>query len=377
MEVIYNKLAELIEANETVAVATIVDVRGSVPREVGAKMILHPLGQHIGTVGGGCGEADVIRAGVGVMQTGEPALVRIDLTEDVSMQALGVCGGILDVFVEQVSPQVPRGKVLPAERVAALRASIAAREPVALVTVIGGPNAGQEAVVWLEREPLGTLDLGELEERVIADAREVLRARQHRVLKYPESGDQRVFVEVQRRAPELLIIGAGHVALPLAQVASLCDFSVTVLDDRPRFASRDRFPTALKVISAPLRETVHDLPLDQDSYLVLVTRGHTHDVECLLEVLDRPVAYIGMIGSQRRVDAVFKLLTEEMGIDPVKFDRVYAPIGLDIGALTPGEIAVCIMGEIIKVFRGGSAPSISDRRRERDRARRERKERSG
>ena len=102
MESIYNKLAEL-DAGETVAVATIIDVKGSVPREVGAKMIIHPLGRHVGTVGGGCGEADVIRAALDVIQTGEPATVRVDLTEDISMQALGVCGGIMDVFVEQVA----------------------------------------------------------------------------------------------------------------------------------------------------------------------------------------------------------------------------------------------------------------------------------
>ena len=102
MESIYNHLAELIDAGETVAVATIIEVKGSVPREVGAKMIIHPLGRHVGTVGGGCGEADVMRAALDVIQTGEPATVRVDLTEDVSMQALGVCGGILDVFVERV-----------------------------------------------------------------------------------------------------------------------------------------------------------------------------------------------------------------------------------------------------------------------------------
>ena len=101
MESIYDRLSELIEADETVAVATIIDVKGSVPREVGAKMIIHPLGRHVGTVGGGCGEADVIKAALDVIQTGEPATVRVDLTEDISMQALGVCGGTMDVFVER------------------------------------------------------------------------------------------------------------------------------------------------------------------------------------------------------------------------------------------------------------------------------------
>jgi len=407
MESIYDKLSELIEADETVAVATIIDVKGSVPREVGAKMIIHPLGRHVGTVGGGCGEADVIKAALDVIQTGEPTTVRVDLTEDISMKTLGVCGGIMDVFVERAMRQTkdegPKTKDpssvvrRPSSVVSVLLASIRAREPVALATVIDGPNAGREAVVWLDKPPLGALGLGELEPRVIADAQEVLRGRQHKLLEYnvevggwrleigdapnfqlPASSFQlptssfSVFVEVQRRAPELLIVGAGHIAMPLAQIAGLCDFSVTVLDDRPSFANQARFPTARHVIAAPLRETVHDMPMDADTFIVLVTRGHSQDVECLLEVLDRPVAYIGMIGSQRRVDAVFELLETEMDIDPTKFDRVYAPIGIAIGARTPAEIAVCITAEMINVLRGGPAVSISDRRRERDRRRRER-----
>lgn len=371
MERIYARLAELLKDGETVAVATIIDVKGSVPREVGAKMIVHPFGQHVGTVGGGCGEADVIKAGLDVIQTGAPAIVRVDLTEDISMQALGVCGGIMDVFVERAD--APSSFVFGlSSSVSALLAAIRAREPVALATVVSGPSAGRQAVVWLDKPPLGELGLSELEPRVIADAQEVLRGRQHKLLRYAGVKGQAVFVEVQRRAPELLIVGAGHIAVPLAQIASACDFAVTVLDDRPSFANADRFPTAQKVLAAPLRETMRDLPMDADTFIVLVTRGHSHDVECLLEVLDRPVAYIGMIGSQRRVDAVFALLAEEKGIDPAKFDRVYAPIGLDIGAHTPAEIAVCIMAEIINVYRGGPAVSLSDKRRERDRQRRER-----
>lgn len=385
MDAIYNRLTDFIGAGETVAVATIIDVKGSVPREVGAKMIVHPLGQHVGTVGGGCGEADVLRAALDVIQTGEPTTVRVDLTEDVSMQALGVCGGIMDVFVEQVTPGVGTSPT-PLQRVGALRASALSREPVALATVVSGPNAGREAVVWLNTPPLGDLGLGEAEARIIADAQEVLRGRQHRLLRYPAvdagrstidhvpassvQGPVSIFVEIQRRAPELIIVGGGHIAVPLAHMASMCDFAVTVLDDRPSFANQERFPTAQKIMAAPLRETVRGLSMDADTFIVLVTRGHSHDVECLLEVLDRPVAYIGMIGSQRRVDAVFELLEHEMGIDPLKFDRVYAPIGIAIGAHTPAEIAICILAELINVLRGGPATSISEKRRERDRRRR-------
>ncbi len=101
---IYQSLAELLTAGETVAVATIISVKGSVPREVGAKMIIHPAGRHVGTVGGGCGEHKVILAGLDVIHTGEPRMVRVDLTEDIGMESLGVCGGIMDVFVERWTP---------------------------------------------------------------------------------------------------------------------------------------------------------------------------------------------------------------------------------------------------------------------------------
>ena len=105
MSGLYDELARLLENGETVAVATVVSVKGSVPREVGAKMIIHPLGRHVGTVGGGCGEAEVIRAGLETMRTGRPQMVHVDLTEEISMEAMGLCGGTMNVFVEPWSPQ--------------------------------------------------------------------------------------------------------------------------------------------------------------------------------------------------------------------------------------------------------------------------------
>lgn len=254
----------------------------------------------------------------------------------------------------------------------ALISSLESRQAVALVTVIAAPNpesVGRKAVVWLERDPLGSLALSELEPRILVDAREVLRGRTHRMLEYlTPAGPIEVFVEVQQRPPELIIVGAGHIAVPLARLGRLCDFTVTVLDDRPQFANRRRFPDADEVLATPLRETMvawaQEGRFGLDTYVVLVTRGHQYDIDCLLEILDEPLAYIGMIGSKRRVRTVFDLLSTELGIAPERFHRVYAPIGLDIGARTPAEIAVCIIAEIINVLRGGPARSLSDQRRE-------------
>lgn len=244
--------------------------------------------------------------------------------------------------------------------------TVEAGEAVALVTVVKASGLfsdtlGRRALIWLDRPPVGDLDLEGLDPRALADARQSLANRQTELLTYQQAGSQvELFIEVQRRPPTLLIVGAGHVALPLAQLGKLLEFNVVVLDDRPRYANPERFPMADRVLAQPFRETLREWPIDYDTYIVLVTRGHSHDVECLLEVIDSPARYIGMIGSKRRVKGVFELLEREQGLAPAKLDRVYSPIGLDIGAETPTEIAVAVMAEIINLYRRGRAVSLSD-----------------
>lgn len=268
--------------------------------------------------------------------------------------------------------------------------SIEARESVALLSVteadgVYAKRVGQHLVLWLDelRPPVGTIELGTHIERVLTEAREVLNERRHRHIEIQApDGSARIFVEVQAKPPHLIIVGAGHIALPLASIAKLNDFEVTVLDDRPQYAHPSRFPTADRVIAGPFRTELNKLrpddthgvkqSFDNHTYLVLVTRGHQYDVESLLEVLDDPVPYIGMIGSQRRIRAVFDLLETEQNIPRHKFDRIYAPIGIDIAARTPAEIAVCIMGEIINVLRQGPAIGMSEVIRQERKARRER-----
>ena len=365
---IYKSLEELLVAGETVAVATVVSVKGSVPCEVGAKMIIHPEGRHVGTVGGGCGEHEVILAALDVVRTGEPQMVRVDLTGEISMDSLGVCGGIMDVFVEC---WIPGGHALSkSDRV--LRELLNALDKgrsTAMVTVVRGEGSltgalGCRAVIWelgQHAEVRGELSLGELEAQAVDTAWKVLQTRRSKLVDVEVESDRaQLFVDVQHRRPTLLVVGAGHIALPLAQLAKMCDFELIVLDDRASFANKERFPMADQVIAAPFEATLREFPLDEDTYIVLVTRGHQHDVSSLLQVLDRPAAYIGMIGSRRRVRAVFDLLEKERGIPRERFKRVYSPIGLDIGSEAPVEIAVSIMAEIIKVRRGGTGLSLSE-----------------
>jgi xanthine dehydrogenase accessory factor len=241
-----------------------------------------------------------------------------------------------------------------------------------IATLVAAGSTGLEIpsrlIVLSDGETEGALG-AQLEETVVRAAMQALSERRSRLSSFalqdgswlevrPQSGDVDVFLEVLAPPVKLVIVGAGHIAVPLAKLGSLLGFLVTVLDDREEYASRERFPTAQQILVGPYRDTLATVPLDQDSYVVLVTRGHVHDQACLELVLDRSVAYIGMIGSRRRVRTVMKHLSCA-GVDPARLHSVHAPVGLDIGAQTPEEIALAIMAEVVNVRRGGRAPSLA------------------
>lgn len=173
------------------------------------------------------------------------------------------------------------------------------------------------------------------------------------------SGDVEIYVEVQRPIRELLVVGAGHIAQPMAHIGALLGYRVIVLDDRPDFATRERFPDADRLVKADFGDPFADVRLHERSHLLLVTRGHKYDYECLIRALrhDPAPAYIGMIGSRRRVRATYVQLIEE-GISHDLIDRIHAPVGLDIGAETPEEIAVSVAAELVLLDRGGTGTPL-------------------
>lgn len=185
--------------------------------------------------------------------------------------------------------------------------------------------------------------------RIVGDSAEPARL---------QAGDADVFYDVLSRPPRLIIAGAGHIAQPLAALAHILDFEVAVLDDRAEYATRDRFPAVNEILIGPYRATLASMMIGGDTHIVLVTRGHVHDQACLEAVLDSPAAYIGMIGSKRRVRTVLDHLRVE-GRSAERLGRIRAPIGLDIGARTPAEIALAIMAEIVQVRQGGSGRPLS------------------
>jgi len=376
---LFQEIISDLELGETVAMATIVKRKGSVPRELGAKMLVHRGGKISGTVGGGCGEAEVWRNALNVIDTKRASIVQVDLTEEIAMESQGVCGGIFDVFVQPWHNALLPGQPTMRDFASAINAYLEGEQGVVLATIIeaGGawrPCTGQQMLVHENGETLGTLMLPDapvgLTLQLIESAQKAISTGKPHienvgatlaVARPAESANAwaEIFIEPFVPNPVLLIAGAGHIAAPLASLAHLMNFSVSVTDDRASFASRERFPTAKQLLVGDIESMLQNYPITSRTHIVLVTRAHAHDVQGLRAIIDSPAAYIGMIGSQRRVWAVFKLLHQE-GVPAEKLTRVRAPIGLDLGGGTPEEIALCIMAEIIMLRHGGTGIAMSE-----------------
>jgi xanthine dehydrogenase accessory factor len=237
--------------------------------------------------------------------------------------------------------------------------------PVALVTVISAPrheDVGRRLIVTAEAV-MGSLGATDLDGRVVELARSMLSAPAAVLQEVRVAGEVwEVYVESQHPLPDLVIIGAGHIARPLCKIAAMLGFRVTVADDRPEFVGDEWFPEATRLALVDFQHPFREIAITAGTYVVLVTRGHKYDYDCILQLLDMEAepAYLGMIGSRRRVRAAFEALLG-FGIDPQRLKQVRAPIGLDIGAETPEEIALAIAAEIVAVRRGGLGGPLSQK----------------
>ncbi|GAB4462945.1 MAG: hypothetical protein OHK0037_14660 [Elainellaceae cyanobacterium] len=322
--------------NRSVVLATVIQVRGSVPREVGARMLVWGDGQIWGTIGGGAGEAKVIRTALNVLDSGEKQRVQIDLSGAPNREIQGVCGGWMQVWVERW--QGVEAIALAQEICDRLQSG----QPATLVTPFAADQSPFLAPFLAKDEGNG---------QAIAPYSTALS----------ESAlNESAFIETLQPPPALLIVGAGHVGEQLAKVAALIGFQVMVQDDRPEWANGDRYPQATRIFAEPIASALQQLEHHTQLYAALVTRGYQYDLEALECLLSRslPCLYLGMIGSEKRVRQVYEAIAQR-GANPNLLQTIYAPIGLDIGALTPEEIAVSIAAELILVRRGGTGRSLS------------------
>jgi xanthine dehydrogenase accessory factor len=359
---IWAEALRTLERGQPFALATVVNVRGSTPREVGAKMIVREDGQ-FGTIGGGCGEAEVFRKARVLLEEKNDRgarLAEVDLTGDFDQREIGTCGGIMDVFVDLWSP----ARDLPIARRLADAAERSA--PGALLTVVDAGSrtevpAGSRTFIDPSESETGAQGAAPIDLSAAAVAQIVARTadaiptlleagaggRLQTVTRLEPNGSVRLFVDPIVGAQRLIIVGAGHIAVPLCALGAMLGFHVTVIDDRASFANRERFPDADEIVVKEFRAAIESLALDGHCYLVSVTRGHSFDEEVVRAALMQPCGFVGMIGSRRRVKATLERLGES-GVPAERLADVHAPLGVAIGGETPEEIAVSIIAEIIR-----------------------------
>jgi xanthine dehydrogenase accessory factor len=251
MEALYEEILRIQRAGEQAALVTVIEALGSTPQGLGAKMLVYPDGHTLGTIGGGCMEAEVLDQARRAIEARQPSKLKVRLAPDPVSGRDAICGGVVELFIEPI-----------------------------------------------------------------------------------------------RCRPRVVILGAGHIGAALAPLVRIAGYRVAVADDRVRYANRERFPEVEELIVDDFAAAIKRLALGPTDYVVIVTRGHEFDKECLALALQSPAAYVGMIGSKTKVAKSLKALRQEQPPE-ARLARLFAPIGLDLGAVSPGEIAVSILAEII------------------------------
>jgi xanthine dehydrogenase accessory factor len=340
------------------ALVTVVAVRGSTPRDVGSKMAVLPDGSIVGSVGGGVLEARAIEQAKRCIAEGLSSGLEVELTGADTHGCTPVCGGVADLWIVHVADTGPFEAALSrldegrAIVLATLRAGAgpggagAAREGPRCTAVLDADGA----LVAGQADPTDAA----MAARAASTGRAVL------------SEDASRFYDPVLPPERLLVLGGGHVGRAVAGFAAGLDFQVTIAEDRPGFADPARFPANVQVLQGAYPDLIERFPFGPSTYALVVTPGHLSDLDCARAVLKKDYRYLGIIGSRRKVRMVMERLVAE-GCDPQRVEALYSPVGIDIGAETPAEIAVSILAEMIAVRHNSPALAAMaiDRRRRR------------
>ena len=353
-------IGSLSASGQRMALATIVAVRGSTYRRPGARLLVPEEGAPIGNISGGCLEGDVADMARLVMEEGRARLAGWDLTaDDDAVWGLGLgCNGAIEVFIE------PADRAAEAAR--ALRTALEEERPISLVTVVEStePEAiapGARLIVMPDGAVEGSLGRSDADAEAIAAARELLTTERSEIRTLAEG--IRAFVEILDPPLRLVICGAGHDAVPLVRAASLLGWNVTVVDDRPAFLNRERFPEAHGFASVDDPSEVADaVTVDARTFVVVMTHNFLRDKAYLRGLLTTDARYVAMLGPAARTQRLLMELEEE-GTPVTEEDRsrIHGPAGLDLGAEGPEEIAQAIIGEIVAVRRGRDGGFLKER----------------
>lgn len=356
MKEVLDDLIAAYNSGDTTAMATVVRTWRSAPRPAGASMMVNAAGEAVGSVSGGCIEGAVYEMAGEVIADGIPQFEIYGISNDDAFAVGLTCGGILEVFVEQIStetwPELPD-----------LYASVQADQPVAVATVVNGTaHVGKHLVVWPNRTA-GDLGSERLNSAVGADVLGLLESGTTGFLHYGSDGerlegDLEIFVSTFAPKPKMLVFGAIDFAAAVAKAGKFLGFHVTVCDAREVFATKKRFPDADEVVNDWPHRWLATQEIDSRTVICILTHDPKFDVPVVIEALKTKAAYIGAMGSRKtHDDRVARLI--EAGVDPEDLKRVKSPIGLDLGARTPEETAISILAEVIQDRWGGSGKNLA------------------
>lgn len=342
----------------TFALATVTSTSQSAPRPPGATLALHPDGQVLGSVSGGCVEGAVVEVGTEVLATGVPQRVTYGISDDDAFAVGLTCGGTIEVFVRPVAPTTLDLDVLATD--------LGAETPVAVATVVAHPDRPEAvgtAIRLGENEAVGGTGNGELDHAIVQSARGMLAQGASGLRHFGVDGERRmddvsVMVESFAPRPRMLVFGAIDFAAAVASIGSFLGFQVTVCDARGRFATPARFPDADEVVVEWPHRYLAATDVDERTAICVLTHDPKFDVPVLKVALDTPAAYVGVMGSRRTHDDRLERLREE-GVSEEAIARLRSPIGLDLGARTPQETAVSIAAELVMLRHGGSGNPLA------------------
>lgn len=346
MNDILNALMSALDSGQRPVFTCLVETRGSTPQKAGAAMLVYADGRQIGTLGGGCVEAEVKRRALQLAVDGRAELLTFQLDKDYGWDDGLICGGRMTMLVDPAAHEAGLNYFRRYQEMVPHGCT----EAVVIDPQKAGGRPGSRLlfdragalIAYRDGDPrLTPAEEGELVEHV----RSHLKPLCDRPRPYVAGG---VSYLPQLPRCRLVVVGAGHVGQQVAEYAAQVDFDVWVIDDRAEYCNRERFPRAQRLIVGSIEDTLAGLEVDQDSFCIIVTRGHNHDEQALFHLVNRPMRYLGMIGSKRKIKMIYEDL-RQLGISQQALDRVHAPIGFDIGSQTVPEIAISIAAQLIQV----------------------------
>ncbi len=341
MQALIQELEQAVQAGRPLCYTVLVETRGSTPQKAGASMLVYPDGSQVGTLGGGCVEAEVKRRALQLLVEGSTELMTFQLDNDYGWDDGLICGGRMKMLVDPIRP-----------------GGDASYFQTLLDTISAGRGATEAIVIDADKAD-GTTDgdrwlldeYGNVLAKRVAGKADVVPAVMLSNLKSLDDRPRPYIIDGMSYLPylkrcRLVIVGAGHVGQRVAELATDVGFDVWVVDDRQEYCNAERFPRAQRLIVDTFETALRGLQIDSSTYCIIVTRGHNHDEQALYHLAGASARYVGMIGSRRKIKLIMDDLLRE-GVARETLERVYAPLGFDIGSQTVPEIAISIVAELI------------------------------